>query len=255
MPIACAAIWLGPPWFVFLVAAAAAIMGWEWGRLVGRVSDPIAGAVIMLVAGLPVLLAGLVSLPCGLAAGGALILLQELAVLLGPLGTARPRRTAWTVGGLAWIVLSMMALAWLRALPAAADRVDGFDILVFIASVVWSVDIGAYVAGKLVGGPRLAPRLSPKKTWAGLVGGVAAAVLASWVAGRILGWPAPSVIALLSTGLAVVEQMGDMAESYAKRRFGVKDTSQLIPGHGGLLDRLDGLLAVAVAVTFIVVFR
>src|SRR5579871_2840014 len=118
-------------------------------------------------------------------------------------------------------------------------------------AVVWATDIGAYAAGRSIGGPRLAPRLSPRKTWAGLAGGVLSAALAGGAAALLLAVPAPLLLVALSAGLAIVAQLGDLAESLAKRRFGVKDSSGLIPGHGGVLDRLDGLLAVVPAVALL----
>jgi phosphatidate cytidylyltransferase len=117
-------------------------------------------------------------------------------------------------------------------------------MLLWMFAVVWATDIGAYAVGRRLGGPRLAPRWSPGKTWAGLIGGAGAAALAGWITGYVLGIAPVLPLVMASTGLAVVEQFGDLAESMAKRRFGVKDSSGLIPGHGGLLDRVDGLLAV-----------
>jgi len=113
-----------------------------------------------------------------------------------------------------------------------------------VLAVVWATDIGAYVIGKALGGPRLAPRWSPRKTWAGLGGGTVCAALSGWATAAWLGISPAFPVVLISAALAIVEQFGDLAQSIAKRRFGVKDSSGLIPGHGGLLDRLDGLLAV-----------
>jgi phosphatidate cytidylyltransferase len=126
----------------------------------------------------------------------------------------------------------------------AGDGHTGRATLFWVLAVVWATDIGAYVVGRALGGPRLAPRWSPHKTWAGLAGGVVCAALTGWATAAWLETSPALAVALVSAGLAVIEQFGDLAESVAKRRFGVKDSSGLIPGHGGLLDRLDGLLAV-----------
>ena len=139
---------------------------------------------------------------------------------------------------------------------ARALRAGRLTVL-WIFAIVWATDIGAYAIGRWLGGPLLAPRWSPRKTWAGLIGGAGCAALAGWGTARILiamdprGTSSVLPLVLVSAGLAIVEQFGDLAESVAKRRFGVKDSSGLIPGHGGLLDRLDGLLAVIPAVALL----
>jgi phosphatidate cytidylyltransferase len=141
--------------------------------------------------------------------------------------------------GTLWIILAASALLWLRA-----DPITGRANLLFLLLLIWASDIGAYLAGRLIGGPRLAPLISPGKTWSGAAGGIAAALAVGWGAVCIttgtLAWA--TVVALI---LCIVGQLGDLAESWAKRRFGVKDSGTIIPGHGGLLDRLDALLAVA----------
>ncbi len=154
----------------------------------------------------------------------------------------------WLAFGAIWFAVPCVLLLWL-ARPENAGRAT----VLWLLAVVWATDIGAYVFGRAIGGPRLAPRWSPGKTWAGLVGGVLFALgivgCADGVGARHDRAPLPLV--LTSAGLAIVEQFGDLAESVAKRRFGVKDSSGLIPGHGGLLDRLDGLLAVIPAVALL----
>jgi phosphatidate cytidylyltransferase len=141
--------------------------------------------------------------------------------------------------GLAWIALSGAAMIWLRA-----DQAAGRANVVFLASVIWASDIGAYAVGRLAGGPRLAPRISPGKTWSGAVGGALAAgavgVVAARLVGPAAGWLGAAPVGL---GLSVVGQSGDLLESLAKRRLGVKHSGRMIPGHGGLLDRLDAMLA------------
>lgn len=145
------------------------------------------------------------------------------------------RGAACGAAGALWIVLAAAALVWLRADPAAGRA----NVLLLLVAV-WASDIGAYLVGRLAGGPRLAPRVSPGKTWSGAAGGLLAAAAAGAAAGGGHG-------ALAGALLSVLAQAGDLAESAAKRRAGVKDSGALIPGHGGLLDRLDGLLAAAPA--------
>jgi len=152
----------------------------------------------------------------------------------------------WLALGALWLAVPCILLLWL-------SRPDGIGprTVLWIFAVVWATDIGAYAVGRQLGGPRLAPRWSPRKTWAGLIGGAGCAALAGWATARLLGASSVLPLVLVSAGLAIVGQFGDLAESVAKRRFGVKDSSGLIPGHGGLLDRLDGLLAVIPAVALL----
>jgi phosphatidate cytidylyltransferase len=233
-PLPIAAIWFGSPWLPLLTAAAAAVMAWEWGRLCrgghfGRIGLVLVGVVLVSVA-----VAALASarLALGTAVLGAAVVFW----------VARERRDLdpqWTAFGALWVALPCVCLLWL-----ARDGSTGRATLLWVLAVVWATDIGAYVAGRALGGPRLAPRWSPRKTWAGLAGGIACAAFAGWATAAWLEISPALPVVLVSAGLAVIEQFGDLAESAAKRRFGVKDSSGLIPGHGGLLDRLDGLLAV-----------
>ena len=144
------------------------------------------------------------------------------------------------VFGAFYACVPLACLDWLRGEGAV-----GRDDVLFLVAVVWASDIGAYAVGRLAGGPKLAPAISPGKTWSGAVGGLLIAMLAG--AAVALGLEPGSVVRALTIAalLAVVSQAGDLFESWTKRRFGVKDSGRLIPGHGGLLDRLDGLLAAA----------
>ncbi len=145
--------------------------------------------------------------------------------------------------GLGYVALAATALLWLRADPSA-----GWPNVLFLLLIIWAGDIGAYLVGRLLRGPRLAPRISPGKTWSGALGGLLAAVAAGVIAAHLLDganplWRAAAVAACLG----IVAQAGDLLESLVKRRLAVKDSSHIIPGHGGLFDRLDGVLSAAPA--------
>jgi phosphatidate cytidylyltransferase len=150
------------------------------------------------------------------------------------------------LAGVGWILLAAGAALWLRADPLVGRANVGFLVL-----VVWASDVGAYLAGRVVGGPRLAPAISPGKTWSGAAGGLLGAACVGLAVAGVHDWRHGSLTHLLclhavavAVGLSVLGQAGDLAESWAKRCFGVKDSGALIPGHGGLLDRLDAALAV-----------
>jgi phosphatidate cytidylyltransferase len=151
---------------------------------------------------------------------------------------------AWRLFGFVYCLLPAISLLWIRERAEYQGIGSGFDLLIWVFLVVWSTDIGAYFAGRAIGGPKLAPAISPNKTVAGLIGGVlAAAIMAGvWVYAVKL----PAALLWLSVPLAVTAQMGDLFESGLKRKAGVKDSGTWLPGHGGLLDRLDGLVPVAV---------
>ncbi len=164
----------------------------------------------------------------------------EWLLLLGCGRRERRACLAWAAVGLGYVVIASAAFLWLRSAPDV-----GRANVLFLLVVVWSSDIGAYVVGRVIGGPRLAPRISPGKTWSGSAGGLLAAVAAGMLGAHLLAngssWGAIAIAALLG----VVAQGGDLLESFVKRRLEVKDSGHLIPGHGGLFDRLDALLAVA----------
>lgn len=151
----------------------------------------------------------------------------------------------WNVSGFIYTAAALVASSLIRL-----DEPAGFHALMFTLFVVWASDIGGYAAGRTIGGPKLWPRVSPNKTWAGSIGGL---VLSLAVAGVVvsLGWGRPVPLVVLAVVLSVASQLGDLFESAIKRRFGVKDSSQLIPGHGGLFDRLDGFVAAIIVAAFI----
>ena len=167
-----------------------------------------------------------------------LIVSEWLALTRG-----RPVLRALTI---VYSLAAIVALLWLRHQPA-----DGRETILWIVAVIWATDIGAFVVGRAAGGAKLAPRISPGKTWSGLIGGMAWAAVASAVAGYAFGLGHTVTLAVIGAGLAVVGQIGDLAESAAKRAAGVKDSGTLIPGHGGILDRIDGLIAILVVVALV----
>jgi phosphatidate cytidylyltransferase len=233
-PLPLVAIWFGGVFLQLLTALAASVMAWEWGRLCGGGRSARAAPVLVAVV--------LASVAGATAAGvwiGVAIALGGAAAVWGLASRESGAAPLWMAAGSLWVALPCVILLWLAG-SASAGRAT----LLWVFAVVWATDIGAYVAGRILGGPRLAPRWSPGKTWAGLGGGMVCAALAGWATAVVLGTAPAAPLVLTSAGLAIVGQFGDLAESVVKRRFGVKDASSLIPGHGGLLDRLDGLLAV-----------
>lgn len=230
LPVAIAATWLGGWFFAALIALAGIAMLWEWGRLPGDlVMNVVVSGSLLLIAGLFLCLRGDAAAGFGAILAGALVA-----------GFLQRRRFVWHAAGFAYIALPCLALLWLREQP---ER--GLAIVLWLLVVVWSTDIGAYFAGRTIGGPKLIPRISPNKTWAGLCGGMVAAGIAGGSMARLDPQLPALGLALFGAALAVVAQAGDFTESAIKRRFRVKDSSHLIPGHGGVLDRLDGLLFVA----------
>jgi phosphatidate cytidylyltransferase len=238
-PMALAAAYFGRPVWDVLVAVMGAIMAWEWTRLCGDGRLSRVGAVSMAI---PPAAVAVAALP-GAGVIPALIIVGVGVVLIG-LGASLQgaRNPVWSAVGIAYVGAPCLAMASLRARPD-----DGLATLLWVLALVWATDTGAYIAGRGLGGPKLAPRISPNKTWAGLIGGMIAAaavgLAAAFLVPDVRAWTAVP----LSAALAVVEQVGDLFESAVKRRFGVKDSSRLIPGHGGVLDRVDGLLAVSLA--------
>jgi len=231
-PVALAVVWLGSPVFDLFVAGLAAVMVWEWDRMCrGRFgSTGKASAVVVAVAA-----AAVVHVP----------ILALAMIWIGTLGAAVFSRSGWLSMGLLYIGLPVMALIWVR-------DASGMVTVFWLMGVIWATDIGAYFFGRGIGGPKLAPRISPKKTWAGLLGGMASAAVVGVGVPLLFGLPLRVSLAVFAAVLAAVAQLGDLLESSVKRRFNVKDSSNIIPGHGGVLDRVDGLIAAAPVVALMV---
>lgn len=236
--MALVAVWLGEQVFTALVAAGALVMFAEWAVMhrLGRG---------LRFAGL-VLLAAVMALVSLVDIGETVMALGGGAGLLGVFaGRLRKGAGFWTAAGVLYCGLPAVALIWVRGLAL------GLEAVVFLLVCVWATDVCAYFAGRSIGGPRLAPRISPAKTWSGAFGGVLGAMLvagglaAGWLA-SVQGQKAGLFVGLAGL-MAVLAILGDLAESAMKRRTGVKDSGSLLPGHGGVLDRLDGLVPVAIA--------
>jgi phosphatidate cytidylyltransferase len=224
--------------FAILITLFISAMAWEWGRLVrGEGLDTAFGAQITATA--VAALATVQGCPgCALlavAAGTVAVFLIRSAELERP-------QAWWSAAGVYYAGLPAVALIWIRGDPAY-----GWQAILYIFLIVWTTDSAAYLFGRWIGGPKLAPRISPKKTWSGLIGGALSAGLAGLVFALIVDGAFSPQLALLAVGLALISQLGDLGESAIKRIFGMKDTSGLIPGHGGVLDRIDGLLFAAFA--------
>ncbi len=230
-PAALAIAYAGGWLWTSLVTLAAIGLYVEWLMIVGAARERrvvAAGVVALAIAGL-----------C-LAAGRIDASLVALALGLAAVALLSPERRHWTAAGFLYAAAAEVASVLVRL-----DQTFGFVALILILLVVWVTDIGGYFAGRGIGGPKLWPRVSPKKTWAGAIGGFAASlVVAGGFVASGLGKTGP--ILLLGAVLSIASQLGDLFESAVKRGFGVKDSSHLIPGHGGLMDRLDGFVAAIV---------
>jgi phosphatidate cytidylyltransferase len=207
---------------------------WEWQTLVCGLDRnsvlSVGGAA--LVGAAAVLVAGWFGIALALVALGGF----AIAAL------ASRERRGWCVAGLLYAAAILIAPVFLRR-----DAAWGFAAIMTLFVIVWVTDTGAYFAGRAIGGPKLMPRVSPKKTWSGAVGGTLAGVLGAVAVARYCGVANLSALAAVALVISLVSQAGDLLESAIKRRFNAKDSSQLIPGHGGLMDRLDGFVTAAVA--------
>lgn len=233
IPVALAAVWFGSPFLPALVVVAGAGMGWEWARL-SRLRSP--SAVLFAILGPPVV-------ACAMAFHEDLLSMLLALAFAAAVAIAEKdqRLRLWGAIATLWIALPCAAILWL-------DRgVGGRERIIYLFAVVWASDIGAYAFGRLIGGPKLAPALSPNKTWAGAIGGLASAMVIGGLAAAAYTADPPALLLAISAFVAIAAQLGDLAESFAKRHFKVKDSGALIPGHGGLLDRLDSLLTAALA--------
>lgn len=237
-----AATWYGGLLFQALSVAIALLVYYEWSTITGLVhKDPAGNAFAWLA---QVVVGGLVLMADFETAVAVLV----GAVMLGLVWSAVAGKSGWLAGGILYAGLTGISMAAIRG-----DNAAGLIAMLFVFAVVWGTDILAYFVGRAIGGPKLAPRISPGKTWSGAIGGTVAGVIcgvAVFLANFSLDGLLIPLFALL---LSIASQVGDLFESFIKRRFGVKDSSRLIPGHGGVMDRVDGLVFACFAAFLIAV--
>jgi phosphatidate cytidylyltransferase len=230
-PTAIALAWAGGAFWISLVTIASVGLFIEWLMIVGAAQETrvaVAGVIALVLSGLCLALGHI---------GLSLAILVFGVVAIAVISQAMRN---WTMLGFCYAAAAEFASMLVRL-----DGDQGFIALIFVFLIVWVTDIGGYFAGRSIGGPKLWPRVSPKKTWAGAIGGfIASLAVAIGFAASDYGKTIP--LLMLGASLSIVSQLGDLFESAVKRRFGVKDSSQIIPGHGGLLDRLDGFVAAIV---------
>ena len=241
VPLAVIVVMLGGWWFAGAVLVSGAIVLFEWYRLTGAKALWAATAALIAV---------------WVASGyHHSVALAAYVLIMGAIGSAflclvrgGEASAGWAAAGLAYVCVPMVALLWLMGTPS------GNQLILWLLIVVWVTDTGAFVVGRLIGGPRLAPMISPGKTWAGAIGGLVVAVAASTImAGRILPMNYEQAV-VLAVLISCVVQFGDLGQSWIKRRFKSKDSGTLIPGHGGLMDRIDGLVPAAAVFALVAAF-
>jgi len=232
--VALGLLYLGSIPFALLVLTVAVLMSWEWGQIVrGAPGDEVSFVHEGSVA-LAVIVAAL---------GHPLIAVSALCLGAAAMVWLRSGEASrLSAIGIFYVGLPAIVLLWMRA-----DQSMGFEAVIFMFLVVWTTDTMAYFAGRVIGGPKLWPQISPNKTWAGFAGGVIASIIMSAIFAEFIPQASPVRLASIGLFLSVISQGGDLAESALKRGFGVKDASQLIPGHGGVMDRMDGFVTSSVA--------
>jgi len=255
VPLALAAVWFGGGPFLLLLAIAVGLLAIEWAKM-SAPNAPAEVAVAITVA----VLAGVFAAYTGWYRSAWLVMLGG-AIVAAYASRHRTERAFDAGYGVIYIAPAVIAMVWLRDTASAQEGfawpphwppTSGVSWTILLFAVTWAADIGAYAVGNLLKGPKLWPRISPNKTWSGFLGGLVASGLVGLGLVKVL----PGIDLAAGTAFAVgvlgglATMAGDLWESILKRRFGVKDSGDLIPGHGGLLDRVDGLMFAAIAIAF-----
>lgn len=225
-PLTIAVLYAGHPYLNIMALVFGSMLAWEWANMVPNKGNAVYAVSYTVALAAAVLMTCPIAIACVIAGAAVLVWFKA---------KDEPRRNLLTLGVL-YISVGIGSLVWLY-------NVVGFVTTLWFLIMVWSVDIGGYVVGCNLKGPKLAPKISPNKTWSGLIGGVLFSVIASIIFSFIFGSHANVVFYAVFGGvIAVIAQIGDLVESYIKRSLGIKDSSNLIPGHGGVFDRVDGLI-------------
>ncbi len=241
-PLALGIAYLGGWIFAVFWGLAALLVLWEWSLLV----TPEDHLWVFMAGGAPIVLAVALAMsrhPLGV----------TIVMIVGAFGAAVlafSGQRAWAAAGVLYAGIVGLAPIALRS-----EQSIGFIAIIFLFAIVWGTDMFAYFGGRAVGGAKLMPRVSPNTTWAGAIAGPVAAVLAGEAVAKTAGLPALPTLAAIAAALSMCAQIGDLFESYLKRKFGAKDSGHLIPGHGGLMDRLDGFIAAALIAALIGIWR
>lgn len=242
VPLALGAAYLGGWPFAVLWGLAAMVVLWEWNSLVAG-SDQ---RIVLTTGGASLALAIALVLTGHLLAAVIVLAISTLGVA----SLAPAKRRTWIAAGVPYAGALGVAPIVLRS-----DNGEGFLAIIFLFAVVWTTDIAAYFSGRAIGGPKLMPRVSPNKTWSGAIGGTLAAVVVALALAKVTALTGLFAITMLAVILSICAQGGDLFESFLKRRFGAKDSGHLIPGHGGLMDRLDGFVTASVVAALIGLLR
>lgn len=236
MPLALGSVILGGRLYAAVIAAMTIFLLFEWTRMVDGAEMRRGFYVLSATA----------ALAAFLAAGGQPLAAIAAALLGGALATGlewpKPNPHSWPAVGAVYIIVPSVAALWLRR-----DAPDGAFLTLLLFVAVWAADSAAYFVGRSIGGPKLVPRISPNKTWSGAVGAVVGGGLAGMGLALVLGRGGLGEVFLLGLVAGTAAVLGDVTESYFKRRYGVKDSGGAFPGHGGVLDRLDGFLFAVLA--------
>jgi phosphatidate cytidylyltransferase len=249
-PIVLGAVWLGGAAFLGLLIIVGPLMALEWARLAAPDGAAWREQVTLTIG----VIAYLLTLGLG-DSGLALSLLLTTCGLTLAMSIWRGTPLIRPIVGFAYVGGAVAAFAWLRG-----DTDIGRLTIIWLLGVVWATDIGAYFVGRTIGGPKMAPKLSPNKTWSGLIGGMVSAAFVGILVFLFAGLESVAVtvtsvvaLSIFAALVALLSQAGDVFESSMKRQAGVKDSGTIIPGHGGILDRVDGLMFAATFVALVIV--
>lgn len=229
VPVTVGVLFAGYPWVQLFTVVFGSMLAWEWAHMVPNQKNAFYAALYTAALGVAVMLSSFI---------GFFIFLAGATILAWFKSKDETRRNLLVLG-VPYIAIGVGSILWLYELT-------GFLVTLWLLIVVWSVDVGAYLVGSTLKGPKLAPKISPNKTWSGLIGGMLTSVLASAIFCHAIGADANVLFyGVLAAIIAVVAQIGDLVESHIKRSLNIKDSSNLIPGHGGVFDRIDGLIFAA----------